>query len=50
MPYYGALLKIFKNYRLELAEDMPKTLTFNPKSLLVQSVGGINLKLISRKA
>nr|XP_034828092.1 cytochrome P450 6B4-like isoform X2 [Maniola hyperantus] len=48
MPMHAALLTIFKNYRVELAENMPHKITFNPKSLIGQPIGGIHIKFIPR--
>ncbi|XP_034827797.1 cytochrome P450 6B5-like [Maniola hyperantus] len=50
MPMHAALLTIFKNYRVELAEDMPLTLPFIPFSLVTTSAIPIKLKFIPRTA
>ncbi|XP_045770963.1 cytochrome P450 6B5-like [Maniola jurtina] len=49
MPMHAALLKIFKNYRVELAESMQHEISLNAKSLIMQSVGGIHIKFIQRQ-
>nr|XP_034827796.1 cytochrome P450 3A19-like [Maniola hyperantus] len=49
MPMHAALLKIFKNYRVELAETMQDKITLNAKSLTMHSVGGIHIKFTPRK-
>ncbi|XP_045770599.1 cytochrome P450 6B4-like [Maniola jurtina] len=51
LPIYAAVLKVFKNYRVELAENMQHKISYNPKSLFVsQPIGGIYVKFIPRKA
>ncbi|XP_052739041.1 cytochrome P450 6B5 [Bicyclus anynana] len=50
MPMNAALLTIFRNYRVELAEDMPTSIPFTMYSLVTTSAIPIKLKLIPRKA
>ncbi|XP_069357016.1 cytochrome P450 6B5-like [Maniola hyperantus] len=51
MPIYAALLKVFMNYRVELADNMQHKISYNPKSIFVsQPIGGIYVKFITRKA
>ncbi|XP_023945387.2 cytochrome P450 6B4-like [Bicyclus anynana] len=50
MPMYAGLLKIFKNYRVELADNMPHKITMDPKATVTQHIGGIHLKFIPREA
>ncbi|XP_069356403.1 cytochrome P450 6B5-like [Maniola hyperantus] len=50
MPLHAGLLAVFRNYRLELAEDMPRTVQFQPYSMVTTSAIPINLKFISRRA
>ncbi|CAH2229448.1 cytochrome P450 6B4-like [Pararge aegeria] len=50
MPIHAALLKIFKNYRVELGENMSHKITFNPNSVISQPIGGIHIKFIPRNS
>lgn len=49
MPLGTAVLTIFKDYRVELAEGMPRTLDFDPRAFAIQANCDINLKFIERK-
>ncbi|XP_050352999.1 cytochrome P450 6B7-like [Nymphalis io] len=49
MPIVAGLLTILKNYSIELAEGMPRTIDFQPRALVVHAIGGINIKFIPRK-
>ncbi|XP_023945388.2 cytochrome P450 6B4-like [Bicyclus anynana] len=49
MPIYAGLLKIFKNYRVELADNMPHKITMDPKATVTQHIGGIHLKFLPRE-
>ncbi|CAH2093559.1 unnamed protein product [Euphydryas editha] len=48
MPLGAAILTIFKNYRVELAEGMPLKLDFDPRAFAIQANCDINLKFIER--
>lgn len=48
MQMLAGLVTILKKYRLELCDDMPKTIKFEPKSFVTQSKDGIKLKFIPR--
>ncbi|XP_045770960.1 cytochrome P450 6B5-like [Maniola jurtina] len=50
MPMHAALLTIFKNYRIELAKDMPLTIPLTTFSIVTTSAIPINLRFIPRKA
>nr|XP_034826947.1 cytochrome P450 6B2-like [Maniola hyperantus] len=50
MPLHAGLLAVFRNYRVELAEDMPRTVQFQPYSFVITSAIPIKLKFISRTA
>ncbi|XP_072934648.1 cytochrome P450 6B7-like [Epargyreus clarus] len=49
MQMLAGLLTILKKYRVELAEGMPRSLRFEPKSMTAQPKGKIWLKFIPRK-
>ncbi|GBP62054.1 Cytochrome P450 6B2 [Eumeta japonica] len=46
MQMMAGLVTILKRYRVELAEDMPRTIQFEPKSLVTASRHGILLNFI----
>ncbi|GBP17668.1 Cytochrome P450 6B7 [Eumeta japonica] len=46
MQMLAGLVTILKKYRVELAEGMPKTVEFEPRSVVTQSKTGINLKFV----
>ncbi|XP_046964438.1 cytochrome P450 6B7-like [Vanessa cardui] len=49
MPIVAGLLTILKNYSVELAEGMPRTVDFQPRALVTQAMQKINIKFIPRK-
>ncbi|XP_075983406.1 cytochrome P450 6B5-like [Anticarsia gemmatalis] len=48
MQMMAGFITLFKKYRVELADGMKRKLTMEPKSLITQAKGGINLKLVER--
>ncbi|XP_046964170.1 uncharacterized protein LOC124533044 [Vanessa cardui] len=48
MVMYAGLLTIFRKYRVELGDNMPHTLEFNPKSLVLQATVDMRVKFIPR--
>ncbi|XP_034827798.2 cytochrome P450 6B2-like [Maniola hyperantus] len=48
MPTYAGFLTIFKNYRIELAENMPSHVKLETTSIVITPASEINLKFISR--
>ncbi|XP_045768700.1 cytochrome P450 6B5-like [Maniola jurtina] len=50
MPLHAGLLAVFRNYHLELAEDMPKTVPLQPYSIVITAAIPIKLNFISRRA
>ncbi|XP_046964289.1 cytochrome P450 6B2-like [Vanessa cardui] len=50
MPMFAGLLTILKKHSVELAEGMPRTVDFQPRSFVTQAIGGINIKFKRRKA
>ncbi|CAH2259709.1 cytochrome P450 6B2-like [Pararge aegeria] len=50
MPIVAGLLTILKKYRVELADDMPRNIKFQPRSFVTQPMGGISLKFIAHQA
>ncbi|KAJ8713132.1 hypothetical protein PYW08_008436 [Mythimna loreyi] len=49
MQMAAGLITILKKYRLELAPGMKRQLTFEPKSVITQPIGGIQLKFTERE-
>ncbi|CAH2259712.1 jg24308 [Pararge aegeria aegeria] len=50
MPIVAGLLTVLKKYRVELADDMPRNIKFQPKAIVTQAMGGIRLKFLSHQA
>lgn len=48
MPMITGVLTIFRSYKVKLDDNMPTKVTFEPKSLVTQPLGGIHLNFISR--
>lgn len=44
MPVVAGILTVLKKYKLELAEDMPRTVEFQPTAMVTHAKGGIHLK------
>ncbi|KAJ8718250.1 hypothetical protein PYW08_002487 [Mythimna loreyi] len=49
MQMLAGLITMLKKYRLELADGMPRKLTFKAQSFITHPVGGIRLKFIERE-
>ncbi|KAJ0172915.1 hypothetical protein K1T71_011091 [Dendrolimus kikuchii] len=49
MQTMTGLLTLLKKYRVELAADMPRDITFDPSTILTSPKGGINLKMVPRE-
>nr|XP_034827544.1 cytochrome P450 6B2-like [Maniola hyperantus] len=47
MPIVAGLLTVFKKYRVELADDMPRNIKFQPRAFVTQAMGGVRLKFIA---
>lgn len=48
MQMRAGLVPVLKKYRVELSDDMPRTIVYNPNSVVTQSKDGIKLKLTLR--
>nr|QOI60672.1 p450 CYP6AE129 [Mythimna separata] len=49
MQMAAGLITILKKYRVELAPGMEKQLTFEPRAVITQPIGGIRLNFIERE-
>ncbi|XP_023934973.2 cytochrome P450 6B5-like [Bicyclus anynana] len=49
MPMHAGLLAVFRNHRVELSEDMPKTIPILPYSIVITPSIPIKLKFLPRK-
>uniref|UniRef100_A0A2A4J918 unspecific monooxygenase n=1 Tax=Heliothis virescens TaxID=7102 RepID=A0A2A4J918_HELVI len=49
MQMTAGIITLLKKYRLELAPGMKTKLNFEPKTMITQAIGGINLKMIERE-
>ncbi|CAH0714940.1 unnamed protein product, partial [Brenthis ino] len=48
MPMVAGLLTIFRNYEIKLGEKMAKNVSFEPRVIVTQPIGGIHLDFIRR--